>query len=63
MSPPKAMITTPAKATTSPMTSGRGNPSPKTTPATTATRMGATLTTNAAVPASRCSSAQFNITV
>ena len=52
------MMIAPAKAIAQPAISVRGNPSLSTSPASTAIRIGPTLTSIAAVPASiRCSAA------
>ncbi|CPU66958.1 Uncharacterised protein [Mycobacteroides abscessus] len=55
-----AMIATPANAEAMPTSRRRGKPSPSRTPASTATRTGATLTRSAVVPASRCCSAALS---
>jgi hypothetical protein len=54
------MSTTPAKATAVPATSQRGKPSPRTSPARTAMRIGPMLTSIDVVPASRCCSAALS---
>jgi hypothetical protein len=61
--PPTAITTTPVNATAMPITSGRGNPSFMNSPASTATTIGAKLTSSAAVPASRCRSAALRTAV
>jgi hypothetical protein len=57
------MRTTPAKATVMPATSHRGNPSPRSSPAKTAIRIGPMFTSIAVVPASRCCSAALSATL
>ena len=60
---PNAISATPPKATRLPMISQRGKPSLRNKPAMMATRMGLTLISRAAVPASRRCSAAFNATL
>ncbi len=57
------MITTPANATAQPVRSERGKPSFRTTPASTAIRIGPTFTSMAAVPASTRRSASLRATL
>jgi hypothetical protein len=57
------MSTTPEAATAMPISSGLGKPSLSRMPANKAIRMGPTVTTSAAVPASTCCSPALSATL
>jgi hypothetical protein len=59
----REMSTTPEAATAMPISSGSGKPSLSRTPANSAMRIGPTVTTSAAVPASTCCSPAFSATL